>query len=189
MTLTYLATSLPVPRWAGDTFDLPSKSNISNAVGINFAFTKTYLKEFLIGSLIIYRSTTFYLWSSNYWYLKFVELMASQKLIFSIFPVLKGLNVNVVLLSDRHFNCTISFSPIKTTFQSVFVNQFDPWNLLFVKIAYFYSFNSLTLALLIGGGVPGLRVGLRRMRCSMLHARGFVGGCSSYLGVYWTLGF
>ena len=53
---------------------------------------------------------------------KVCGILASQKSSLSIFPVLKGLNLNAVLLSDRHFKCKIALWPVRTTFQLVFVN-------------------------------------------------------------------
>ena len=76
----------------------------------------------------------------------FLQITRLLKLyLWSIFYDLTYLNLKVVVLSHQYFNRNISFWRAKATFQSIFGSYFGIWNLLLVKIAHFYSFNSLTL--------------------------------------------
>ena len=85
-----LTLSLLVPLWVGDNTDLPSNSNISKTVIVDITVSGTCFKEYLISFLMISRLIDFAL-LVLYWWLKFVKLLESQNLSFSIFPTLKGL--------------------------------------------------------------------------------------------------
>ena len=86
-----LNLSFHVSHWAGDNTDVPSDSNIWKLVGVNIAFFKEYSISFLIVCRLIYfaivvlKLLMFKVLAS--------QLVASQKLSFSIFTVLKGLTV------------------------------------------------------------------------------------------------
>ena len=54
-----LNLSFPVPHWAGDNTDLLSDSNISKAVIVNIAFTRTFFKEYSVSLLMLWRLTDF----------------------------------------------------------------------------------------------------------------------------------
>lgn len=76
----------------------------------------------------------------------FLQIIRLLKLyLWIIFYDLTYLNLKVVVLSHEYFNRKISFWRAKATFKSIFGSYFDIWNLLLVKIAHFYCFNSLTL--------------------------------------------
>ena len=54
-----LTLSLPVPHCAGDKTNLPSDSNISKTVRVNVAYTRTFLNEYSISFLMVWRLIDF----------------------------------------------------------------------------------------------------------------------------------
>ena len=86
-----LTLSLAVSRWVGDNTVIPSNSNISETKSKHCLY-KNASKEYLISFLKVCRLIDFALAILSF---KVVELLGSQKLSFSIFLVLKGLNEGI----------------------------------------------------------------------------------------------
>ena len=86
------------PRWASDNTDLLWNSNMSKTVKVNVVFTRCFLK-----SIWYLGWQTLYFLFASYRYLKFVELLESQKSSFSFFPVLKELNTKYCFEYKRVF--------------------------------------------------------------------------------------
>ena len=91
-TTLYLSLSLPMTRCASYNTDLASNSNISKTVRVNIAFTRNFLKKYLIRFLMISRLIDFALVVLLLLILKVCGMTGIPKIVFFNFLGLKGLN-------------------------------------------------------------------------------------------------
>lgn len=99
---------LYVTHWTGVNTKLSSNSSISKSSKTKRYSDQTVSEEYSVSFLMISSRMVFDWWFSNYWYLKFKEILESQKLNFSKFPLPKGWN-NTSLHLFYHFFLQGSF--------------------------------------------------------------------------------
>ena len=106
-------------RWS---FHFPSNSIISKTVIINLAFARTFYKEYSINFLMVYSLIDSVLVVLNLLRIKVCGIISVSIIEIFNFSVTERVTFKCGTTFWPNFNCKISFWPVKTTFQSIFVD-------------------------------------------------------------------